>query len=343
MWRVTVGRPRCASAGLLGLLLLVAATPAYADSDDATRRAARSLGNSGVEAYEAGDYAKAAEKLDKAFRALQAPSLGLWSARAFVKVNRLVEAAERYQAVIRLQTSGGDEAVQRQAKADAETELAQLNPQIPNLVVKLEGAAPEQVSIKIGQESLASALIDENRPVNPGHYTVEGTRGADVVRAEVDVKAGETKPVVLRFQPAQRAASAAPVSSGNGSSAPSAPAQEAGGPTQDRPRSAQRTIGFVTLGVGGAGLIFGGVSALIANNKKQTLLDSGDCMGAQCLPSQSGTASAYNTWGTLASVGIIGGALVAATGVVLIVTSPSEPKAVALNVGVGSVSISRSF
>jgi hypothetical protein len=321
-------------------LLFVAATPAHADSDDATRRAARSLGNSGVEAYEAGDYAKAAEKLDKAFRALQAPSLGLWSARAFVKVNRLVEAAERYQAVIRLPTSGGDEAVQRQAKADAETELAQLNPQIPNLVVKLEGAAPEQVSIKIGQESLASALVDENRPVNPGHYTVEATRGADVVHVEVDVKPGETKPVVLRFQAAPHASETA-VSNTPSAAPAGAPGHEE--PSRDRPSSARRTVGFVTLGIGGAGLIFGGVSALIANNKKQTLLDSGECMGTQCLPSQSGTASSYNTWGTLASVGIIGGALVAATGVVLIVTAPSEPKAVAVNIGVGSVSISRSF
>ena len=88
-------------------------------SDGPARAAARKLGYEGVAAYEAEHYDVASEKLEKAFAVLQAPSLGLWSARALVKQDKLLEAVERYLATSRLSLSGGDLAVQKRAKADA--------------------------------------------------------------------------------------------------------------------------------------------------------------------------------------------------------------------------------
>src|SRR5882724_10278109 len=77
--------------------LLFVALPAHAqDIDDATRAAARKLGTAGVESYQSGQFQVASEKLEKAYRMLQVPSLGLWSARALVKLGHLVEAQERY-------------------------------------------------------------------------------------------------------------------------------------------------------------------------------------------------------------------------------------------------------
>ncbi|HEY4159182.1 MAG TPA: tetratricopeptide repeat protein, partial [Polyangiaceae bacterium] len=64
--------------------------------DDATRSAARNLASAGVQAYQANDYPAARDKLERAYQVLRAPSLGLWSARALVKVGALVEAGERY-------------------------------------------------------------------------------------------------------------------------------------------------------------------------------------------------------------------------------------------------------
>src|SRR4051812_29141942 len=98
-----------ARAALPLLLLASAARPAAAQEvDDATRAAARKLGYVGVQAYDAKDYATATDKLEKAFRLYQAPSLGLWSARALVKSGKLVEAQERYLKVTRLPVADGD-------------------------------------------------------------------------------------------------------------------------------------------------------------------------------------------------------------------------------------------
>jgi hypothetical protein len=114
---------RFVSSSWVGVTLLVVlgfSSAARAQAvDDGSRAVARSLGTTGVEAYRAGDYATANDKLDKAYQILQAPSLGLWSARALVKLNRLVKAAERYREVTRLPVSSGDTAVQKQARSMA--------------------------------------------------------------------------------------------------------------------------------------------------------------------------------------------------------------------------------
>src|SRR5262245_34552538 len=108
-------------------LLGSAPSPALAEDDAATRAAARKLAEDGVAALQAGDAATAVQKLDKAFRTLQAPSIALWSGRALVKQGKLVEAAERLLEATRLPVSG-DAQVQQQAKADAQKELDQLRP-----------------------------------------------------------------------------------------------------------------------------------------------------------------------------------------------------------------------
>jgi Tfp pilus assembly protein PilF len=88
---------------LLGVLSL--AGTALAEVDDATRASARQLGYAGVEEFQGGQYESARAKLEKAYRVLKAPSLGLWSARALEKLGKLVEASERYLEVTRLSPS----------------------------------------------------------------------------------------------------------------------------------------------------------------------------------------------------------------------------------------------
>src|SRR5688572_21923146 len=115
---------------ILAALLLstaLAAAPARAQSDeDASQIAARTLGYAGVEAYNQGDYASASDKLENAYRLFPVPSLGLWSARALIKRDLLLEAAARFAEVGGLPIEVGDAPVQERAKADAEREQAEL-------------------------------------------------------------------------------------------------------------------------------------------------------------------------------------------------------------------------
>src|SRR5512145_3312082 len=125
-----LGLRRAGRAPLALAAAVLATPPAWAESaqvDDATRGAARTMGQEGLDAYDAGKYGEAVEKLGAAYAAAAVPTLGLWLARALAKSGQLVEASERYGEVTRLKLQPGqDEDTQRQAQADAETERAAL-------------------------------------------------------------------------------------------------------------------------------------------------------------------------------------------------------------------------
>ncbi|HEX6766144.1 MAG TPA: tetratricopeptide repeat protein, partial [Polyangiaceae bacterium] len=199
----------------LALVLFLAAScfvagPAGAQGvDDATRAAARSLGYEGVQDFQAGSYPAAADKLDRAYRALKVPSLGLWSARAFEKIGKLVEASERLLEVQRLDASGGDVSVQKQAQADAATDQAAIAPRIPSVVILIEGATADQARVTVNGSPVPASLIGLKRQVNPGSVKVDGVSGGATATQSVTLKEGESKTVTLRFAAGTAAAPAA--------------------------------------------------------------------------------------------------------------------------------------
>jgi hypothetical protein len=261
--------------GVSGLLIvgstLLAAAPVVAQSrDEASRAEARKIGYAGVEAYQAGDFATARERLDTAYQLLQVPSLGLWSARALAKLGKLVEAEARYLEVIRLPTSVGDEVIQQQARQDAGNERAALARRIPSVVVRVEGAPTGEVAVTIDDAALVGSALGENHLVNPGRHQVEGIRGATRARAEISVAEGEQKEVVLRFVPGPAGASASAVPE---AAVDVRPGAVSGGD------GTMRTVGWVALGAGGAGIVAGAVAALIVRSKKNHLDEVG-CGGS---------------------------------------------------------------
>src|SRR5262245_27010829 len=128
------------------LAVCLSGAPAWAQApDEATRTAARALGTAGVEAYQAGDFAGASDKLEKAYQILKVPSYALWSARALEKRGQLVEALNRYLEASSMQIPAGEASVQQSAQADAEREGEALKPRVPRLVISVQGADPAEV------------------------------------------------------------------------------------------------------------------------------------------------------------------------------------------------------
>jgi hypothetical protein len=312
---------------------LVAPRSAEAQAvDDATRGAARQLGYSGVEAYQAGDYPTASQRLEKAFLVLRVPSLGLWSARALVKIGKLVEARERYVDIQSLSISGGDATVQEQAKRDAKSELDAVSPRVPSLVVELEGAQPNEVTVFVDGTPINSALVGEKRPINPGKHSVGARRGAEQANADIDVTEGEVERAVLRFGTPQ----GAPTAAAAGTAAPAesqtqhSEASSSGGGTA--------LVGWVAVGVGSAALVVGAVTGAMVLSKKSNLESNQACQGEQCLESARNDVESYNSLRTISGVSLIAGAVIAGAGVVLLATAPSaEHPSAALAVGPASV------
>lgn len=286
--------------------------------DDASRAAARRMATTGVEAFQREDYATAVEKLEHAYEVLQAPSIGLWLARALVKQGRLVAASERYVEVGRLSVAQGEKSVQEAAKKDAATELEALLPRIPNLVVNLEGATAQEVTLTLDGAAMTSAFIGEERPIDPGKHHLEGHRGQQVVTEELSISAGEKRSLVLRFS-GKTDAVAAP------SPAAVQPAPVHHAETTASGGSSRRLLAWTTIGVGAAGLITGAVAGGLAIGKKGDLDDSTDCQNHSCLRStMQSDLDSYSTLRTVSSIGFIAGGVLGAAGIVLLVTDDSS-------------------
>src|SRR6187399_372866 len=182
---------------------LVVASPAAAAPSDADRATARQLGYQGVEAYQAGDFKTAEDKLHRAFAVVKVPTLGLWLARTLTKNRRWVEAAEVYREVSRLEVTEGKVEAQREAQQAAERELGELVGKIPTLVIVVEGTTSSQVVVQVDGVSVASAVLGEARPVNPGQHQIVGKFREQVVKQAVDLAQGQKREVKLVFAPEQ--------------------------------------------------------------------------------------------------------------------------------------------
>ena len=317
--------------------------PAHAQPvDDATRAAARKLGSAGLNAFQEHDYATASDKLGKAFHILQAPSLGLWSARALEKLGKLVEAQERYVKVTRLEIDGGDAEVQKKARTEAATDLAALSPRIPSIVVQVEGTSPSEVSVTVDGTALSPDLVGEAWPVDPGPHHVVGTHGTERKEADVTVAEGEHPSTVLHFGVGPTVAAAAQsVEPGQ----PTSGLLEPGSPTRDsKATSPQRTIAWVTLGVGAAGLAVGAFTGVLTLVDRGGLHQGSDCYGTSCNSQATDKVNSYNTMRTVSTIGFLAGTAVAATGVVLLLTAPrAQTASAALVIAPSSAAIRGTF
>jgi hypothetical protein len=336
------------TTAVMGSLCIAGFASAQSPVSDADRSTARSLAENGAADFKSGNYKSAVDKFERAYAIAKVPKLALWYARALVKVGRLVEASERYAEAMRLEANGPKAAEQRAAQADAESERQQLLPRIPTLSIVVEGAAGASTEVTIDGVPIPTALLPEPRPVNPGKHQVKGTRGQQVESQAVSLAEAEKKTLTLHFAAESRVGlvTAATV---NGISPIVNPSADTGNgnvqvPDQPKTSSAQKTFGWITLGVGGAGLAFGTVTGIMVLSKKSTLDSSGQCHDNSCPTTQHTQISSYNSLRPLSTVGLVVGAAGTTAGVTLLLTAPKRKEAtVSAWVGPASAGVAGSF
>jgi len=295
------------------LLPRVAMAQEVSEGDKAT---ARELVIEGFSALDRKDYATAADRFTRADTVIHAPTVTLGLARAQVGLGKLVSAQENYNRLVREALPPGASAAFTKAVEDARTELAALLPRVPSLIIRVQGDGGK---VTLDGIVVPTALLGAKRPVDPGKHTVRAASGSQPPReASVTVAEGQTETITLDMGVA---VAGAPLAVG-GAPVPGAPppAADAGSSAG----SGRRPVGFAVLGVGVAGLAVGAITAGLAASKHSSLLQQ--CPGGHCSPSLQPTlqsdVDSYRTLGGIAVGGLVGGAVLAAAGVVLVVSAP---------------------
>lgn len=302
-------------------LLTAPAGRARAEAGDGPPQGpARELWAEGRHFWQAGDYARAADRFDRAYEIDHAPSLGLWGARSLARAGRLVAAAARYQELSRQSLPADASAKDRAAQRDAQSEWQQLLVRIPSVVVTVDGLPKDEVSVSINGEPLPSSSLGLQRQVDPGEVLVRAVGRGGVVEASAELGEGEVKTLRLVFAASAPSSASPPRAFERSARAfervPPAVAERSAFGVGD----GRRVVGYVAMGVGGAALLTGTVFALLALEDESRLIEA--CPDSRCAARLSPDVDAYESRKTVATVGLISGAALAATGFVLYLTAP---------------------
>jgi hypothetical protein len=316
---------RTASRYILRIVLLamLSGTSAWGQSD-AARITAREIAKAGLAAFDNGQYEEAFAKLAQAYEIVHVPTLRLYMARAAARLGKLIEASELYLQATRLQVTEGDIAGQHQAQIEAADERVALLPRIPKLVVVVTGVPVGAVEVTLDGQRVPPALFQPGQLANPGQHEVVARHGNEQTVQHLVLAEKELHTCTFAFRPGPAAAGAA--------TTPTGP-------------STGRTLGWVGIGVGGAGLLFGGIAGLVAVSKRSSL-NAGGCVNNHCYSDQRGDVDSYQTLRILSTVGFTVGVIGGAGGMALLTTQRSQQaqaRTVAPVIGLGLTGLAGRF
>ena len=294
------------------VLLLLCTSQALAQSD-AEVNAAYQHASEGLSAFEAEKYTESLNDFTRAYSIVKLPSLALYMARANIKLGHLLAAMQLFAQAQELPDGLGDPEVQRNARQAAGSEIESLLSRIPRLVVQVPGLQPESLVVQIDGIAVPASQAARGWQVDPGPHQVAAAFGNQRRDQQAALPEGETRVIVFSFEPP-----------------PTPVTNVIPPPYVEKPSSSNslRTAGWVSLGIGGAALVFSGTTAVWALVKhheleKQPLWDVNHCENAHPVEG----CQSYNRLRNLSTIGFYTGLVGAATGgALLLMAIPSQPK-----------------
>lgn len=241
----------------LGLVVIWAA-PAHAQE----QAAAEALFRSAREAAERGDWVTACDRFEESNRLEPAPGTVLNLAKCREELGQIASAWKRYR-----------EVVQRLPPSDlrvayAKKREAELAAEVPHLTL-IPPDGEGELRVKVNEMEVSKASFGVPLPLDPGEVRiVVSAEGREDWTERFKLEAGERVTRELAFGPRLPEPRERPSSAGAGS----APGE----------RSAQGTLGWTALGIGGAGLLAGAGGMIWAFVESQTVADPAHCDAARC-------------------------------------------------------------
>ena len=288
----------------------------------ADRATARALGMEGENALAKKDYVTAEDRFRRADELYHAPTLLLGYARAETALGKLVNASEAYNRIVREGVDPQSPQAFRDAFQAAKAEIDAVRSRIASVIITVTG--PDAPAVTLDGQPFPPAALGVKRPIDPGDHAVaaaaDGWKPAQTTFTVGEAGAAVASLALERVAVAPLAAQVAPPPS---VSVPQQPPRDEVGPADSTraPGRGARTLGWIALAAGGAGLATGAVAGLLALDQHSTLSKECSPLGV-CAHTHSDDVSKYDTLGAVATVGFIAGAVLAATGGVLVLTVP---------------------
>jgi hypothetical protein len=309
---------------LLALAIALHVTAAHAGDAAALdpNEAAIEKGRQGVALYDQGEHAAALALFEEAERLYHSPVLVVYAARCNRKLDRLLAARALYQSVLDEAIADGAPKPWKQARADAAVEMAELAAEIPLVTVHVFNATAA-TRVTVDERPIE---MDRGVEVDPGERRFAITDGAGVSeQTALIVRGDRTRRIDFELP---RAVAPEPVVL-----PPPLPLFR----PPPKPHLAppeEGTDGFLVLAValtslGGTALVAGGIvggAALAEASSAEGNLPPGCTSDLSCPAfEEGGIDEIYASTYTLASVAdglLIGGAVAAVAGIVLILVDP---------------------
>jgi hypothetical protein len=321
-WRARARRLGVATA----LLLSINASQVHArEADPQTRAAARDLAVQGVDAFEAKDYATALDRFNRAAELVSAPSITIMQARSLVKLERWIEALDKYSSVSSTTVPADAPEAFRRAQSDAIKEAAELRSNMPRLEIQSPPAQSQPLVIKLDGRLVPAALLDVEQPVDPGPHTVQAEGDGSVVfRRTVTLAAAQHVNVLITPGTVEASSSA---------SSPE-PAPSATFPPS------RRVWSYVAFGVGGLGFTVAAISGSIAL-QKQSRLDA--ACNPTCPRSSEDDLASFHANRALAISGLVVGTAGVSVGLYLLLSGRGDTNQVAARLTPTGAALSGTF
>lgn len=330
-----------AAALLAALLAQSAAIPsamAQEEPGSAETAAARGLA---VEGLKLADSGKCPEAIDKLMRAEKLHHSAIVQGRlgeCQISVGKLVDGTENLRKVLREPVPANPSPALLKARERAQAALDGAKPKIAFLTISVKGPKEmKEVSVTVDGDSVPIALLDADRPTDPGDHVVEATApGYLKASARISVKEAERKSVSVRLDadpnavalppppPAEPAGAQHPPSQPMPSSTGNQMRYTAGADSAPAP-APNRTGAYVSWAIGGLALAAGAGFGAVAMKGKNDLATS--CPANNCPDAEASKLSDAKTFGNISTAGFIVGGVGVALGTVLYFTAGSSSSA----------------
>lgn len=138
----------------------------------ADKETARELFREGDEKFREGDYDAALKAFAAADDIMGVPTTGVERARTLMKLQKLLEATEHLQRIMRIPSEPGENEIQKTARQEAAKMLEEVRSRIPSLRVVVEGDGGADVAMFVDDVEVPPSAHDFPRKVDPGAHEV---------------------------------------------------------------------------------------------------------------------------------------------------------------------------